>query len=898
MQSSSSNCEYTFEDQTLKVTCTQVQEASSFLQDRATWYCAAWNSSKLKECVVSRNFAQNVPHHAAGSSVIVSELTFKAKLGGQYRDIVWPTGHRMSPEVFSVVPDLSEWYQMDTDVAAYAQIWSRIRLCQVHAGALAGSTYTQRMPALKLKWYPGQGGHFFECQLQRRSDADEDKWIQREDMVILRCSTQKGEAVFYGLVQESTAKTTQFKTKMCDTTRCTGQHCPYAHSQEELQGCCYTVKVKLSNISLAAYLVQRGPGQLLSFADPDESYNVQFISVPLAEKKNLEMLNNMGIKAANLKTTSPMNRYLTSARSPEQVRQQQEMRPLASTKQVDDALDGHFCITSGTGVNKEQLEGVKRGLQCDFSMVQGPPGTGKTTFLVRLVVALLNLETDRSREPSWEQARSKRTPAGQQKEQEPGRILVCAPSNFAADEIVSRLARSTNIPPRFITRVYARAIEMAHGSRYKGGALVPLGKHSDMRFDIRSELEEFGLHHKTKHSADVRPLEGRLPPDSIDPVAQKQYDEAHERGEVEVLRRSRVVVTTCTSAFLHTALTKGKVTKMTRTVPFATVIVDEAAQASEPDVVLPSLLAEDRVVVVGDHKQLGPVIPEKNMCKAYVNALEMPFIERILKGGAERARANTSLNRQYRMAPTIRSFPSKQFYSGILQDELPREPPSLPRGVWPKEKENVVFIDCQTPHTFGLVVEDGRRSSMSPTLVEGNTSIKNDGEVLILVEVVWRLLNHNKTDPSHIGIITPYRAQQQQIREKLLERIGYRAKSIAVGTVHALQGSERDFIILSFVRSTSEELVSQAALPSASDTVVSVEEKNVALRQICESNLGIVSNPKLLNVSLTRARHGLACIGNKAVLSMGSTDFFDLIEDLSERKCVLSQKQFMNRPRP
>jgi superfamily I DNA and/or RNA helicase len=589
-----------------------------------------------------------------------------------------------------------------------------------------------------------------------------------------------------------------------------------------------------------------------------------------------------------------MRRYLTNAPSSQQVREQQEMRPLATREQVEGAMDGYWKVNSKTGLNERQIQGVQRALQRDFSMVQGPPGTGKTTFLVNLVASLLNLETDNTLEPAWNRTTRDRRDRAQQRDQEPGKILVCAPSNFAADEIVQRLHRDTNIPPGFITRVYARAIEKAHGSRYNGGAAVPLGKHCDLRFEIRPELEEFALHHKTRTGKNVKPLEDRLPPpEKYDAVAQQQYDECHEREELEVLKRSRVVITTCTSAFLHTALTKGKVTKMYRPVNFATAIVDEAAQASEPDVVLPSLLADQRVVVVGDHKQLGPVVPEKNLCKAYTNALEMPFIERMLKAGSKRMEErNTFLNCQYRMDPSIRSFPSKQFYGDSLLDKIISHPPTLLSSIWPIDQERIVFVDCPHPHSFDEVIEDGRRSSHAATLLEGNTSIKNEGEVNIVAETYQRLLRDGKCSARDVAIITPYRAQQHRIREKLTQRFGKESMDTAIGTVHALQGSERSYIIISFVRSTVEEITSQGALPSACDTVVSVDSKNVALRQICESSLGIVSNAKLLNVALTRAKHGLIIVGNKAVLAGGSNDFFDLIDDLKERSCVLSWQQF------
>ena len=58
-------------------------------------------------------------------------------------------------------------------------------------------------------------------------------------------------------------------------------------------------------------------------------------------------------------------------------------------------------------------------------------------------------------------------------------------------------------------------------------------------------------------------------------------------------------------AYLHTALVKGEPPDVLRPVSFDSIVIDEAAQASEPDVVLPATSAWCRVIVVGDHKQLG-----------------------------------------------------------------------------------------------------------------------------------------------------------------------------------------------------------------------------------------------------------------------------------------------------
>merc|ERR1719324_1653399 len=117
---------------------------------------------------------------------------------------------------------------------------------------------------------------------------------------------------------------------------------------------------------------------------------------------------------------------------------------------------------------------------------------------------------------------------------------------------------------------------------------------------------------------------------------------------------------------------------------------------------------------------------------------------------------------------------------------------------------------------------------MTSTTTENNTSLKNVGEAKLVEEAYTRLLKQAKCRHSDIGIITPYRAQQEEIRDCLLSRFGPPSRDTAVGTVHALQGAERDYIIISFVRSTAEDFAIQEAVDSsaATDIVVSVHAGN------------------------------------------------------------------------
>lgn len=90
------------------------------------------------------------------------------------------------------------------------------------------------------------------------------------------------------------------------------------------------------------------------------------------------------------------------------------------------------------------------------------------------------------------------------------------------------------------------------------------------------------------------------------------------------MRRFRVVVCTCVSASIPygIGMPRGH---------FTHIFVDEAGQASEPEVMIPVKTMADsatKVVLSGDHKQLGPII-RSGIARAL--GLETSFLERLMK---------------------------------------------------------------------------------------------------------------------------------------------------------------------------------------------------------------------------------------------------------------------------
>lgn len=849
---------------------------------RARWSVDPWGGTKVA-VTVSRNFAQPIDHHAAANAMIVSSIEFDTCSGPVEMDI----GHRMYPEVFSEFPDLKDCHLMETQLHAYATTWSKIWRCRTHAGAAAAAAYSPPLQPSRVRLEKGT----FQCNVLL---GDEETRFERGDLAILRCVEGDREVLLYGLVERFEPAKTQYKVKRCNRPNCSRVNCDYLHSGEEVQEALFTLSVLLSEISC---LAQRHQSEALSRA-PVEGFRLQLIGIPVVDRQNLDLVRQLPEKLRTRQgraESSPVAAHLTQLQAPSVQQEEKEKRPLASVAQVDRAIKhGEYKVT-GTSINELQLAGLQCGLQHSFSVVQGPPGTGKTTFLVHLVTALANLELD----PTLQRFRAKNAPTKLAAEERTGRILVTTPSNQAADECLRKLVQGTTIPEQYITRVYARTIEYKYGSKLRGDPLDSNVSRTEHK--VADDLQRHSLHFKVIHNKDVQGLESRSA------VRQFEYDQAYEAAEQAILAKTKIVITTCSSALSHGALKEApkrpEKQKKGPGLAFRSVIVDECAQATEPEVVLPLLRAQDRAILIGDHKQLGPVVTEHNLCKAYLVMLERPILERLAnrkpasKEGPGRSLVSTMLKKQYRMHDTICSFPSRRFYDNRLQNAqgLPLKPP-VP-SVWPSNTDRVVWFDCSHPHSMGSMITVGSSRSLNMTALENNTSLKNEGEADIIIKVYKKLMESGHCRAEDVAIITPYKAQEQHIQRKLKElpgKLGKSAGMTAVGTVFSMQGSERHYILLSFVRSTAEgwALNHLSMQGSANELRVAVSQQSPGLRQTFESHIGIAEKATLLNVALTRAKSGLVIVANRTILSEGSEDFYQLAADLDERGCFVPEGCF------
>ena len=217
--------------------------------------------------------------------------------------------------------------------------------------------------------------------------------------------------------------------------------------------------------------------------------------------------------------------------------------------------------------------------------------------------------------------------------------------------------------------------------------------------------------------------------------------------------------------------------------------LDEANKARAEETI-PFIGLGQRVVLIGDHHQLPPVVEEEDLSglrrgtaewhlarKSYFEVLwesELPPVNKI------------RLEVQHRMHPAIRHLVSQRFYRGSLRDgDAVKQYQRLKLF---GQHRSLVWID-----SAGADVREVRT---------GNGSIYNVNHVNICRAIV-RMLSE-RTDPElNIALIGMYR---EQVRRYGNPR-QWTSRDFRADTVDAFEGAEADIVIVDLVRSNPRGMV-------------------------------------------------------------------------------------------
>ncbi|KAJ3329710.1 hypothetical protein HDU76_007328 [Blyttiomyces sp. JEL0837] len=445
-------------------------------------------------------------------------------------------------------------------------------------------------------------------------------------------------------------------------------------------------------------------------------------------------------------------------------------------------------------------------------LIWGPPGTGKTKTCIEAIRQIISLDST-------------------------ARVLACAPSNSAADTLVRRLLKF--LTPR----------------------------------------ELFRLNPATRPFAEV--------PEEIMAYTYTSSENFFDLPPMMALMKLRVLVTTCEDASM---LVTGGITnqfcvgafnehhrKLNLSFPYfyrnpapvtglfwTHLFIDEAGQASEyesaiplsvvgyqdppisPTVatwppIQPEPIKSVKVILSGDHMQLGPLIHSDF---AKLKGLNISMFERIIR------------------SPLYRDHPESRCAPRDLKVTLEPESQRAP---------SIVLSDCVAP--FANLVRNYRSHPamlMIPSHIAYNDTLVPFADTLLTSSLLHTPFLPNPEIPiAFFGIEgVDYRAGEEGASwwnpaeaAKLVELVAqlvqmpgvarlrqlFRARGLAaidVGSVEDYQGMERRIILLSCVRSRAK-----------------------SLKDDLLADLGLVHFPQRLNVAMTRAMSLLVIVGNPYLLS-------------------------------
>ncbi|MBE7090753.1 MAG: hypothetical protein E7363_02435 [Clostridiales bacterium] len=436
-----------------------------------------------------------------------------------------------------------------------------------------------------------------------------------------------------------------------------------------------------------------------------------------------------------------------------------------------------------------------------ITFLWGPPGTGKTYTLAEIAYAYYK----------------KGIPT-----------LILSHSNVAVDCALVELAKRLNKADEGKVLRYGRhrKKEIERGNITLSSYELALKADEN----LRAEQERLSRERKTVTFSDSAELEKQ----------RFAFRKRVAEREESLVAAASVVGATLSRAVVSDVLSKRK---------FGAVLIDEASMCFVPQILYASSLATRRLVVVGDFRQLPPIVQDP-FAKQSLGQDVFRFL------GVVRGKQVcyhpwlVMLNQQRRMHPEIAALVSEQVYGGLL---------TTAQGV-EELRENTVesmpfsgrataLLDIGDTFNVCARTEDGSRFNLLSAFISFHLALRSAEQG---VETV---------------IVAPYAAQVRLLRSLLAD---FPSPLITVSTVHQFQGSETETVIfdtVDFLRQPKAGyLLSQES-----------EEDDVALR--------------LLNVAVTRARGKFILLTNARYFATRLPQSFtlrSLISDLVVKERVFT----------
>lgn len=529
-------------------------------------------------------------------------------------------------------------------------------------------------------------------------------------------------------------------------------------------------------------------------------------------------------------------------------------------------------------LNESQRQAIYKSLYAEeLALIQGPPGTGKSTAIAEII---------------WQHIRVA------QKEKKKTKILLTSETNLAVDNAIDRLKNNQNNivkPIRFgntdnlESEGYFYSLEAIKNWEKSNATQNNTVSHwvaNIVNRIIQQEDEQINsaLNNWKTYLQNPTSETKKLFADKYLEYVNLIGATGSSIGKLNSENKWTSFFRSYLNVFNKESYEKNDFKSCNRTdINFDTIIMDEASKATPPELALPVLYGK-KSIIVGDHRQLPPMIDgeeikdilvsigEKALAKALSQKeFETSQFERLFTHIDESIKG--TFDTQYRMHPAINDVIA-QFYTedsekGLLCGLPPDESYHNSFVKWDSRYHGLKYENLITPETHTIWINVN-----TPEIQEG-TSRVNFGEIDAIDKILQVLknsegksefdkwLSNKSQEEKQIGLISFYGKQINYIEQMLVQnhtdlykgkgKINDKENLIRLSTVDRFQGMERNIIIVSMVRS-NKIAAFQGQQPDYNLYPV--------LGYPAQVSLGFAESPNRLNVALSRAKRLLIVVGN------------------------------------
>ena len=272
---------------------------------------------------------------------------------------------------------------------------------------------------------------------------------------------------------------------------------------------------------------------------------------------------------------------------------------------------------------------------------------------------------------------------------------------------------------------------------------------------------------------------------------------------------------------------------------FDVVIIDEVSKCTPPELLIPALKAK-KLVLVGDHRQLPPMIDNSTIVEiaeelgnttAELDYLRESLFKSLFESAPESIK--TMLSIQYRMHPNIMEA-INQFYDDRLEcglDNPDRDRAHHLKNSFVEDDHHIVWVQMPQNNDF--------RERKEGTSYSNEKEVQAIEKICYQLEQAWGSKVEQGQPRKEVGIITFYLPQLRLI-EDIIQHNRFPSLHIRTGTVDRFQGMEKQVIIVSMVRNNDS------------------------------GNIGFAKSPERVNVAFSRSQQLLIIVGCHSLFTQSS----------------------------